>query len=176
MAARGALEPSDDLLAAGPPLPCLRQLLTVPPAPEGADSLAFPEERRAHPEALVGVNLLLCAGPAGAVDNVEELYAAGLPRGLSGGLAGVAINHRHHLLDLVRRAQAAKQKLEDLVRSAANTKKQGATRSSGQHDNLRTGARLRHMAVPAGVAAAAAAAAAAAGPSCWAPCTCRVSA
>ena len=154
-------EPSDDPLAAGTPLATLQQLLTIPPAPDGTGGLEFAAERRAAPEALDDVKLLLQAGPAGAVENVEELYEIGLPRGLQGGLAGVAINHRAQLVELVRRARAAKQNLEASIRLAVTTKRQGATRRSGQHDMLRTGDRRRLMAVPAGAAAGAAAAAAA---------------
>ena len=41
--------------------------------------------------------MLLKEGVAGSVDDVDELYAAGVPRGLEGGLALVATNHRAEL-------------------------------------------------------------------------------
>ena len=45
-------------------------------------------------DTLASVRANFDAGPASAIDAVEELYAAGLPLGLPGGLAMVALHHR----------------------------------------------------------------------------------
>ena len=66
-----------------------------------------PGDRAARSAARV----LLEAGPAAAVDNVEELYEAGLPAGLPGGLAEVAIDHRETLLEKVRLARRRHQSI-----------------------------------------------------------------
>ena len=53
---------------------------------------------RANPGALAKVRALMAAGSAAAVDDPEELHAAGLPRALPGGLASDAIHQRAKLL------------------------------------------------------------------------------
>jgi hypothetical protein len=69
---------------------------TAPMGDENADG--FAARRRARPEDLRRQLQLIDVGPAGAVENVEELYEAGLPEGLPGGLALVAIQDRETLL------------------------------------------------------------------------------
>ena len=61
--------------------------------------------REANPSGLRSVLAKLEAGPAGAVDDVEVLYLAGLPVGLPGGLHALALRKRDELLQrhLVRR-------------------------------------------------------------------------
>ena len=50
-------------------------------------------------------------GAGTAVDNVEELYALGLPPGLPGGLAAVAIDHRAELIRHLEELHAKRAKM-----------------------------------------------------------------
>lgn len=60
---------------------------------------------------------LLEEGPAAAVDDAEELYAIGLPRGLPGGLVQVALAHRERLIAQVKNVR----ELSARRKSAAST-------------------------------------------------------
>ena len=60
----------------------------------------------------------LQSGPAGAVDDLQELYAAGLPAGLPGNLHMVAMNERQELLARLARVAAAR-KAKDAIRKAS---------------------------------------------------------
>ena len=75
-----------------------------------------------------------------AVERVDELYAIGLPEGLPGGLATVALNH--HDEELVERVKAVRFRTDALVvkREAqlARKKQQGKMRAAGAYDR-RTG-------------------------------------
>ena len=53
----------------------------------------------AAPTQLAQARALLAQGPAGAVENVDELYAAGLPMGLPGGLTTLALHQREALIE-----------------------------------------------------------------------------
>ena len=64
------------------------------------------------PDALSRVNAALVAGPASAVDDVDELYAAGLPEGLPGNLHHVASVARAELLEHRARVTLKKRELE----------------------------------------------------------------
>ena len=51
-------------------------------------------------------------GAGTAVDKVEELYALGLPPGLPGGLAAVAIDHRAELIRHLEELHAKRAKMQ----------------------------------------------------------------
>ena len=53
---------------------------------------------RTNPAALHRVRATLTAGPVAAVAEHQELYDAGLPAGLPGGLAELAVSHRAELI------------------------------------------------------------------------------
>ena len=117
---------------------------TAPMGDENTDGVAA--RRRACPEDLRRQLQLIDVGPAGAVENVEELYEAGLPEGLPGGLALVAIKDRETLLAKVRRAHAAKAAL--LAKQGVGETKpkaQGATRKAGVHDRQPRSGRVHMM-------------------------------
>ena len=64
--------------------------------------------------------LELCKrGPAAAVPNVEELVQAGLPRDLSGGLAGLALTHREELVARVSEVRALRVRCLAAIKAAA---------------------------------------------------------
>ena len=82
----------------------LRSLLEVGAADPvlGAEADEVAARARAQPAELRATRSLLEGGLEAAVDDVEELYDAGLPRGLPGGLSVVAITHRGKLLRRVK--------------------------------------------------------------------------
>ena len=82
------------------------------------------------------------AGPASAV----ELYEAGLPIGLPGGLAEVAIDHRETLLEKVMLARRLRRVWVEARTAAKEVKTQGKMRKDGQYDVQRKMGRTRLMA------------------------------
>jgi hypothetical protein len=93
----------------------------------------------------------LQSGPAGAVDDLQELYAAGLPAGLPGNLHLVAMNERQELLARLARVAAAR-KAKDAIRKASGA-------ATAQRATRRLGAYDQHAPSPAAAAPTAAAAA-----------------
>ena len=94
--------------------------------------------------------MLLEEGVAGSVDDVDELYAAGVPRGLEGGLALVATNHRAELMARVQRARELKALAVACAdrrgRVAKLPKLQGERRKRGEYDrSTREAKRARLM-------------------------------
>ena len=83
------------------PLAKARAILSTGAAPVYLFSDSVAERQRARPGGLKEARRLLELGPAGSVDDVEELYAAGVPVGLPSGLAWVAIHHREELIRCV---------------------------------------------------------------------------
>lgn len=124
-AAGGAFARSRALLALGPE--------PLPEAQAGLDGA--PARFAANPNGVAKARHLLGAGPAGAVDDLTELCAAGLPSGLPGGLAALALTDREELLERVAVQQARRAALKS-ARALAATKqrKQGRMRSSGVYD------------------------------------------
>ena len=121
-------------------LSSVRRLLKVGAAPH-VD--AFGEEcaSRAHanPAGLSRAVELLKAGPAAAVDNVEELYAAGLPVGLPGGLSTLAVSQREELMGRVMQQRILRAELiAARSTAAASSAKQAALRKAGEFDHGRS--------------------------------------
>ena len=92
---------------------------------------------------------LLLEGPAGTVENVEELIAIGLPAKLEGGLAAVASEHREALVTQVKECRklraVAKAVMARRTRDAiGGPKLQGQSRRRGEYDkSSRNGERKR---------------------------------
>ena len=106
-----------------------------PPAPGGGSSMDSVSTRAtANPSALSNVAKALKKGPASAVDDVDELYEAGLPRGLPGGLHVIAINERAELLSRLARVKAAQEALVGRRKAPSQVSAQRAGRSFGAYD------------------------------------------
>lgn len=86
------------------------------------------------PDALSRVNAALVAGPASAVDDVDELYAAGLPEGLPGNLHHVASVARAELLEHRARVTLKKRELEAARKLSSEQQAQRQIRRSGAYD------------------------------------------
>jgi hypothetical protein len=115
-----------------------RQLLTVGVAPlseAGAPAEEAAARHAGQPGAVHRARALFDLGPAGAVDNVHELYEAGLPVGLPGRLAAVALHHRAELMERVSAQHERRRALIDARReAAAGRAKQGKMRRAGEYD------------------------------------------
>eukprot|EP00966_Prymnesium_polylepis_P101897 2359818-Prymnesium_polylepis.1 len=127
----------------------------------GASSLDDPFDgagasRFLHDEVELGESLaLLNEGAAAAVDNLEELYAAGLPLGLPGRLSEVALAEREELIARTRAVRALRSALEGVRASTRRVggkapRAQGRARKMGEYDRERPRERVRLMALPAG--------------------------
>ena len=88
------------------------------------------------------VRAAMAIGPASAVKNAEELYEAGLPRKLRGGLAEVAISDRAELIATSRKVHELKAKTAE-ARTARRlhpeTATQGKSRRRGRYDRAPPG-------------------------------------
>ena len=109
IAALGALGMLEDVAAFATDLEVTLELLAVGAAPL-SDALGANVAERSMSAAgsLADGRALLETGAAGAVQDVTELYGVGLPEGLPGGLALVAICERTKLLELTKAARAKK--------------------------------------------------------------------
>ena len=106
-----------------------------PPASGGGPDLDSLDRRsKINPSTLHGVRTALETGPASAVDDVDELYEAGLPRGLPGGLHLIAINERAGLLSQLARVKAARAVLVARREAPSQVSAQRAARSFGAYD------------------------------------------
>ena len=101
----------------------------LPPQPtSGLSADSVVHHGQSNPEARRDFCALMEEGPAAAVDDVEELYAAGLPRGLPGNLHSVALDHRVELLERLAVVRAAKARLP--VHSARTVRASNKTATS----------------------------------------------
>ena len=73
-------------------------------------------------------------GAGTAVDNVNELYALGLPAGLPGGLAALAMEHRPELVQRVERLADKRTKMQSMRSSSAEGSGQLKGRKRGVYD------------------------------------------
>ena len=138
-----------------------RLLLSSGAAPisDGADEEIVARFRVA-PTALAVARELLEAGPAGAINNIEEFYTLGLPIGLPGQLSVVALNHSEALLDKLRGMAVLRSALTIARKAAAEGRAmQSELRCAGKYDRKRK--RVEAAAVDAAADANADAAAAA---------------
>ena len=73
-------------------------------------------------------------GAGTAVDNVNELYALGLPAGLPGGLAALAMEHRPELVQRLERLADKRTKMQSMRSSSAEGSGQLKGRKRGVYD------------------------------------------
>jgi len=115
-----------------------RGLLVAPPPPRLADEsplvLSARESAMVDPEAARSVRSMLEAGPAGAVENLDELMRAGLPQGLPGNLYAVAMNERAQLLARHDKVAKARARLVTSRTAPQSAKAQSRMRKRGQYD------------------------------------------
>ena len=98
----------------------------------GLDEAAF--QTQLDPTGQMVTQALLDGGACSAVEDVEDFYAVGLPKGLPGGLAFLALDHREELLQRCRVVQAARA----LAACAGPPRKQqGGMRKLGVYDGPR---------------------------------------
>ena len=90
------------------------------------------------PEAARSARLMLEAGPAGAVENLDELMRAGLPQGLPGNLHAVAMNERAQLLARHDKVAKARARLVTSRTAPQSAKAQSRMRKCGQYDKYAT--------------------------------------
>jgi hypothetical protein len=116
----------------------VRRLLAVGAAPL-EDTWGDEAAARAatNPAALSAVKALLEAGPAAAVEGVEELYSVGLPQGLPGNLSTLAIVHRDELLQRTRELRGVHVKARQAVEAGGAAMRQGLLRYAGKYDRKR---------------------------------------
>ena len=136
-ASAGAMDARVAQMASAGSLAQARTLLTVG-APSLDDSLADEVARRSSGgrHGLSTGRALLEAGSAAAVEDLEELYDAGLPRGLPGGLAALAISQRAELIHRVGNQVLLKASMM-LSQTSAHGQSQVKMRKLGVH-NRRT--------------------------------------
>ena len=121
----------------------VRLTLQIGPAPHDGGLAGQVAARVASsPSAFAAAGAILEAGPAGMVDNAEELYELGLPRGLGGGLAEVAFHHRADLIARVKEARDLRAEASAAAacrqRVVSDGQQQGKLRQRGEYDKGRT--------------------------------------
>jgi len=97
--------------------------------------------------ALRGVLDALGEGPGSAVDDVQELYSAGLPSGLHGNLHAVAQTHRLELLRRHNHVKALRAALVEARNQTSEEKAQSRPRRSGKYDAAAANEAVVHPAV-----------------------------
>ena len=106
-----------------------------PAAPSGTALDSTSALARSSRSALGRAVERLRAGPASAVDEVQPLYDAGLPRGLPGNLHAIAMSdERAELLARRARVAAASAEKEAALKASGAAAAQRATRKLGAYD------------------------------------------
>ena len=100
----------------------------------GLDEAAF--QTQLDPTGQMVTQALLDGGACSAVEDVEDFYAVGLPKGLPGGLALLALDRREELLQRCRAMQTARALLL-AARAGPPRKQQGGMRKLGVYDGPR---------------------------------------